>query len=228
MTIYLDIVFAINLIMNFAIFYIVRKLLQENISKWYILLGAFTSAIVFIISIRFNITILGFGSIILGILVTFKKKDFIKAFILAHACAFLIGGMVIALYNYGIFQNFSLLLLIVSTIICYIFIIFFKSFKKEYYTLEIHVDGEKKVLKAFLDTGNNLTFEGMPVIIINNGHFEKDLYLKISYKTIAEEGFLKAFVPEKIILNEREVFAFIAISEITLNKMDALIGPALI
>ncbi|MCL2610459.1 MAG: sigma-E processing peptidase SpoIIGA [Defluviitaleaceae bacterium] len=228
MTIYLDMVIAVNLIMNFAVFYIVKKLIHENIGKWRILLGASVSTSIYIASIVFNITILGFSSIILGILVTYKRKDFFKAFIYAHAAAFLIGGMVTALHNYGVFQNFSFILLISSTAICYVFIIFFKRFKKEYYTLEIYANDEKKVLKAFLDTGNGLTFETMPVIIINHGHFEEKTYIQIPYKTVAEEGFLKAFVPEKIILNEREIFAFVAISEMTLNQADALIGPALI
>ena len=228
MTIYLDIVIAINLIMNFAVFYIVKKLLHENMSKWRIFLGASVSTSIYIASIVFGITILGFSSIIFGILITFKRNNFLKAFIYAHAAAFLIGGMVTALNNYGILQNFSFILLISSTAICYVFLIFFKRLKKEYYKLEIYEKGEKKVLKAFLDTGNGLTFETMPVIIINQGHFEEKTHIQIPYKTVAEEGFLKAFVPEKIILNEREIFAFVAISEMTLNETDALIGPALI
>ena len=231
MIIYLDTVIAINLFMNFFIFYMVKKIVNKDIKIGRVILGTTVATGVYIISIIFNLIILGFISIIFGILVTFKRHDFFKALVYSHACAFLIGGMVTVINNYGIFQNFSILILISSTTICYIFIVFFKKLKKEYYKLEIYIDGEKKVLKAFLDTGNSLTFEKMPVIIVTNKKFEtykRETFIEIPYKTVAEEGFLKAFIPEKITLNEKEILAFIAISEINLNKTDALIGPSLV
>jgi len=222
--------------MNFAIFYITSKLLHTNIKIIKIIFGAAITTAIYILSIISESLllappqiVLGFISLVIGLFIIFGKENFMRAFIYAHALAFLIGGMVTALLNYGILQNFSFILLIISTIACYIFIILFKRIKNQYFTLDIYEAGEKVTLKAFLDTGNMLTYNGIPVVIINKGHFKTNIL--VPYKTITEEGFLNAFIPEKVTINEREIQSVIAISEVALNekgKFNALIGPALI
>lgn len=226
MIIYLDIAFFVNLAMNFSVFYITKKFLKLEVGDFRIFLGSFLSAIVYVASLFFGITFLGFVSLICGLLVSFGKKQILKTFIYAHATAFLIGGMALALYNYGILQNFSFVLLVLSTSGAYVFLVFIKKMRKEYFTIEIQSEGKKIKFKALLDTGNTLTYENKSVVVIDYGYFEKTSLL-IPYKTITEEGYLKGFIPENTTLNGRNITIVVAVSEVILsskNDFNALIG----
>lgn len=229
MIIYLDIAFLVTLAMNFSIFYITKKFLKLEAGIIRVFLGSFVSAIVYIASLFWSITILGFASLIVGLLIIFGKKRILKIFIYTHLIAFLIGGMTFALYNYGILQNFSFILLLFSTSCVYIFLVTYKKIKNQYYTLEIKIEGEKFEFKALLDTGNSLTYENKPVAIVDYhrfGNISEKTEILIPYKTITEEGFLKGFVPEETKINGKSIEIVIAISEVPLSSdFNAIIGP---
>ncbi len=189
--IYVDILFLINFIMVYFIFFIVNKLLKDKISLKRILFSSFFATLLYILTIIFipynkllSIVIISF-IFILSILIGFKPKtikDFTKIFLLVNIIAFCIGGGSIAIFYYTNFnyfltitmENFQVKFLVIAIISTYIIIKIFLSWykkifiqKQSFYNITLHKNNINVTLNALLDTGNNLKepITKKPVII---------------------------------------------------------------
>lgn len=196
MIIYWDIIFIINMIMNFIILYITGKLTKNNpsiiklifgstIGNIYMLVLIFPS-LEFLLSISMKI----FLSLMM-IIVTFfpnKIKDFVKVLGYFYIVSFMIGGGAFGLFYFidinSVFSNelfvFNQILvpwwiLFISVIFVYILIkvswvIVHKKLlkEKELVPLTIFYEDKFLVVKALIDTGNDLKdpFSKNPVIVV--------------------------------------------------------------
>lgn len=193
--IYVDIVFFVNLIMNFLIFWICSKLIKEQTKTFRILIGASIGSIMYCIIIFIPIfrNFYGFFSAIIiltfSLLATFGKTSIKKFLILifySHMVAFMVGGMSVALYHYtnitDIFGNilgftanyFSFRTLLLSVIISYIIIklcaIYIQKIvimKQCFYEVKIFLGSTSTNILTLVDTGNSLSepITNSPVII---------------------------------------------------------------
>lgn len=193
--IYADVVFVINLAMDFFILFITGKIFRKKSKLLRLLLGATVSAVLYCImifvapfSLRLNI----FTSVAIiscGILISFyplSKKEFLKFLVTAHVAAFAVGGCGIALTYYTSFsktisnvasvtiRNFSLKVLIASVCVSYVALkliigmIRKHSLQKQiFYQFYIYLADEKIELTGLVDTGNSLVepISGCPVIV---------------------------------------------------------------
>lgn len=192
MEIYADVVFIINLIMDFLILWMTAKLCKKKIQRLRLIAGAvicaalsclmmFLSAFSALINVVSAVII-----IILGIFITFNPKtlkEALKYAALAHICAFAAGGASFAFsYMTDIkaagesilsltIGNFSFKILLVSICASYIFIKLFlyltRKKPQQFRTLKIYFNNHSVLLDALIDTGNGLhePISNAPVII---------------------------------------------------------------
>lgn len=188
---YVDILFLINFLMVYFIFFITNKLTKTKASKKRLCLGAFVASFLYVLTVSFIpfYKFLSFFIIcaifIFSIIICFKPynvKHFFKLFFLVNTIAFCIGGFSIALFYYTKFgyyfsltlKHFPVKILLLSTVTTYIcikiFLVWYKKIvvkKQSFYKITLHKDNQKITLNALLDTGNNLTepITKKPVIV---------------------------------------------------------------
>ncbi len=211
--IYIDVLFFINFIMVYFIFFIVNKLIKNKASLKKIAFSSFFATFLYILTIVFvpynkilSIIIISF-IFILSIYICFKPrniKDFFKTFLLVNIVAFCTGGASIAIFyytNFNHFLNFTLnhfpLKFLILSIICtYITIKLFLSWYKRiciknqsFYNITLYKNNQNVTLNALLDSGNNLKepISKKPVIV-------------------AEFAYIKPLLPEnlKVIFYEKQ------------------------
>lgn len=193
--IYADIVFLINFIMNFLIFWIVSKLIKDKTNILKIVIGAAIGSIMYCILIFVPIlrNFYNFYSaiiiLVISLFVVFgftSFKKFVQLIFYSHIVAFMVGGMGIAIYHYtnitDIFRNivgftnnyFSFKVLLVSIFISYITIkvltIYIQKIlimKQSFYKVKIFLGPLSVDILALVDTGNSLSdpVSKSPVII---------------------------------------------------------------
>lgn len=192
--IYADVVFLINFFMNSLIFWIVSKLIKEEVKNYRIIIGASLGSIIYCIII-FTPMLRNFYNffsailiLVISLLATFglvSLKKFAKLVFYAHMVAFMVGGMGIAIYHYtnivDIFGNimgggyFSFSTLALSAAISYMIIKLGSLYvqrmlimKQTIYTVKIFMDDISVDILALVDTGNSLTepISRSPVIIV--------------------------------------------------------------
>lgn len=214
MTVYLDIVFFENILMNYIIIFATGVAIKENLSKFRILIssaiGAIYTIIMYlnIIPIYSNFIMKLILSIVI-VYISFKPKTFkklIKNLTIFYLVSFVFGGCVFALMYFiqpqlaqiknGVFVGaYPLKVALVGGLISFLIIqISFKivktklSKKDMVYEIEITINSNSTKIKALLDTGNLLKepITGLPVIVV-------------------ERTCLKSVLPTEIINNTEKI-----------------------
>ena len=196
MTIYLDIIFIENILMNFIIIFATGIVIKEKIIKIRILISSFIGAVytilmyINIISIYSNFIMKLILSIAI-VYISFKPntlKKLIKNLIMFYFVSFVFGGCAFALMYFikpqlaqmknGVFiGSYPIKVAIIGAIISFILIqVSFKIVKHKLnkkdmiYKIEIIINNKKTTVNALLDTGNLLKepITGLPVIVIEH------------------------------------------------------------
>lgn len=225
--VYVDILLTTNLFVNYFLLLSCTKLLKTQAKRLRLFLGALagatTSLVIFLPEMNFFIgTVFKLITALFIVYISFGLKNFKKftklffAFISANFIfagsmmalwiAFKPGGMVIN--NNVVYFDISVPVLIISTVVCYGFVITIskivarRSPSEVKYTVTIAFDSLSVTGNGYLDTGNSLTdcFSGFPVIIVNKKFVEKLLfdaeiaYLQEQTSVSKNEGRLKSRV----------------------------------
>jgi len=190
-TVYLDVLFLINFILNYLILLICAKVSSVHINRVRIALAAFTGAVyaagVFFLSLSFlhmAVSRLIVAAIMVLIAFSFYTlRRVLKLFFIFMGITLAFGGGIFAIYfvtnlgaqvQNGIFYiNLPFNLLFFGTVVTYaiISIAFRKNpsldLKSGVYTAEISIFGSTIRLQALLDTGNKLRdpLSNKPVVI---------------------------------------------------------------
>ena len=227
MTIYVDLIFLINFIMDFYILSGVKFLLKLKTSIKRIILGSLLGSIsTFILFFKLNTIELNLIKIIISIfmiLITFGRKRFINNLLYLYVISIVLGGSIYLINNsFGykvdsyIFINNGysinlILLIIISPIIIWLYISELLSYKKRINTkfdVLIKIKNKKINLIGFLDTGNMLVdpYFKRPIILVNKKYIEPEnnKILYVPYTSLNNHGLLKCIVPEYIIVNNNK------------------------
>ena len=226
MTIYLDIVFLENLLMNYIIIFATGVVVREDIKRIRIFLSSSIGAIYTIVMYLNIIPI--YSNIIMKLIlslaivyIAFKPrtlKKFIKDVIIFYLVSFVFGGCVFALMYFlqpqmaqirnGVFVgSYPFKVGIIGAIIAFAIIqISFKIVKTKLskrdiiYEVKIFINDNSTCIKALLDTGNLLKdpITGFPVIVV-------------------EHKSLNSIIPEEILNNINKIIGGDA-DEIMSNK----------
>lgn len=182
MTVYLDVIFVENMLMNYIILYACGMVLKTKIKKWKILFSSSAGAVytivmyLDIIPIYSNVFMKIFLSIVM-VYIAFKptcKKLLLKELIIFYLVSFVFGGCVFALMYFlkpqlvqiknGVFVGaYPIKVAIFGGLVSFIIIqIAFKvvrtklTKKDMIYKITINIDKGTTELNALLDTGNLL------------------------------------------------------------------------
>lgn len=199
MTVYLDIVFLENIIINYIILYATGIISKVKIKQTKIILGSIIGAIYSIIYYIFKLKI--YSSVILKIIlsiliiyISFNSKNFkelAKQVLLFYLASFVFCGAVIAIIYMVNFQditiqngvligNYTIRTILIGIVVAYFTIIIGFNIMKAKITkkdlicdIEISINNRKIISKAMIDTGNMLKepITNMPVIIMEHTLF---------------------------------------------------------
>jgi stage II sporulation protein GA (sporulation sigma-E factor processing peptidase) len=212
MVVYIDVLFILNLVINYFILLAVSQLLHRHDKRLRLLagaaLGAIYATLIFFPQLAFLYTVLlklVFSITIVA--VAFKSgsiKNFFKLLAFFYVTSMLFGGVVyaveyflapstLAVKNGVAYMDISPLFLILTSAGCYVAIkLFSRVFHRDVHTRDIYKikieTGSNSVnLTALLDNGNDLreVISGLPVIIAEYVKIESLIPkdLRITYKT---------------------------------------------
>lgn len=194
MTIYLDIVFIENIIMNFIIIFTTGIVLKTTIKQWKMIIASGIGAI-YTIAMYLNILPIYsnfFMKFILSVVIVYisfspkKIKTLLKQLLIFYLISFVFGGCVFSLMFFispklatmknGVFVGaYPLKIALIGGIVSFIVIqISFKIVKTKLtkknviYDIEINLNNNSINVKALLDTGNLLKepITGSPVVVV--------------------------------------------------------------
>jgi len=227
MTIYLDLVFLLNLFFDFILLLTVNNTLKRNADLKRLFLSALIgSTTIFTLFFPFNTFLLFLFKILLSFLmcvVSFGLKD--KKYTIQNMSYFYMTSTVLGGFLYFLnlnlgesqeglvftYQTISIpyvFLVIVSPIMLYVY---FKQRQNvneysHYYNVTItFLNGESKTFSAFLDTGNKLVdpISKKKVILVNEKKMEeipKKVYY-VPYNSLNHHGIMECFKVDSISIN---------------------------
>ncbi|NLI90423.1 MAG: sigma-E processing peptidase SpoIIGA [Epulopiscium sp.] len=224
--IYLDILFVLNFIMDYFIFWMVSKITYKKITNKRLFLGSLVAAMLYCLAVivpffrSINMVIYLIALPIIPIIIIFEPsnlKEFVQIFVISNIVALIIGGMSYGLiywskgYNLTTniysrsYNNFSLYLLFISIVASYIIIQSFRYYIQrrntsieKLYPLKILHNDQVIEVNALLDTGNKVydPITKYPVIIIEYAEIEKLLPEGIQKLYLKGEEDITCFVEE--------------------------------
>lgn len=184
MTVYIDVIFIENVIMNLSIILSEAIILKLTTGFFRKFLASSIGALLYIFQMFFQITYLRLITSILVVLIAFKPdkiRVFFKELIVFYFITFLFGGISFALMNLkndGVLKiaggvlvgNFNLIFVFSSAFIGFsiLYFILREKHKHVFKKIIIGVDNFKFEVNVFLDTGNLLRepYTDKPVIIV--------------------------------------------------------------
>ena len=216
MSIYIDLLFILNIYLDFMILFITNYILKRYTSLKRIFLGSLVGSLsIFILFIDLNslfffILYLIFVIFIFICIFSYRNfKYFINNLIYLYLTSIVLGG---GLYLFDLEIGLNIILLIILSII--ILFIYKMSFFKvrynynNYSKVEIIYKDNKFNYIGFIDTGNKLVdqYKNRPVNLIYSDSFKydyKDLIL-VPYETASGSGVLKCLKIDKLIIDNKE------------------------
>ncbi|MBQ2687577.1 MAG: sigma-E processing peptidase SpoIIGA [Clostridia bacterium] len=146
----------------------------------------------------------------------------------------------VIIYNDAVYFDISPVMLIVCTLIAFISLSVYERLKEKHHPkMKIHkvtviTENDLYSFDSMVDTGCSLKepFSGLPVIIaekelIEGKNISDEKVRLVPFKTLTGEGMLKAFKPEKTLIDGKEVRSgcYIGVSEGKLtNEIKSLMG----
>ncbi|MDR1891627.1 MAG: sigma-E processing peptidase SpoIIGA [Oscillospiraceae bacterium] len=192
MTVYLDILFLLNLFVNFFLIRAAALLCGRTGKRWRVFLGAAAGAagslLIFLPRVHMALSILlrlALSCLIIALSFGFgSKKAFLRLWGAFFAASFIFAGFMLALWfclkpdrmavnNGVVYFDISPLLLVASTLACYSVITFIRRLfrinaqKNDTFQLEISFKGQTVSMTALYDTGHTLVdiLSGAPVVV---------------------------------------------------------------
>lgn len=193
MTVYIDIIFLENLIINYIILYATSIIAKVKIKQYRVLLGSMIGAIYSVIYYIVNLEwfVLAGVKIVLSIVIiyiSFNSKDFkklIKHTIFFYLISFIFAGASLAviymvnsnnisIQNGEIMGEYTLKTILIGIIISFFVMMYaFRFLKKKeniYCNVKIKLNNKKIETNAMIDTGNFLKepITNIPVIVVED------------------------------------------------------------
>lgn len=194
MVVYIDLLIISTIITDYSIIKIIKEIWKEKIKIYKLVISLFISVInvlLFIFPLK-NFIIFRYISGIFIPIICFNHKTIkdtiIKIVTYYTLNIFYIGTIIV----FNITSYFMLPLALIFVIVSYII----ENYKNitisdNEYIYEVVINKEK--YKAYLDTGNMMYYNGIPVVIMSNKIFNMDIYKYISKMSVTSVG-IKAYI----------------------------------
>lgn len=240
MVIYLDLIIILNSLINFIFLYVIEKIFSDEVSFIRLIISSLFGSL-FIFSYLFNYYIYLLLKVIGGVLLVVIGVKFItlpKQIIKISLFYTLNFAFVGFLSSFNI-TNTPLIFLALSVILGLIVIEsnrkYFQYINGCIYKVIIEINGKKKILNGFVDSGNFCHYNEIPVVFINNMFYEyfnidkHNIINSIEVKTVSGMEIKNIYNPDKVIIKikrrecEKKVYvAFSGINE------DCLLNPGVL
>lgn len=254
MKIYLDLVLILNFFLDMVLLISTGIILKRKINIKLITISSMIGSLsILVLFINISSLELFFFKIFLSIvmlLIAFPNlniKYIVYNFGIFYVVSIFLGGALYMLnislsyknnglifFNNGLGINFIVLLLL-APIISYLYIKEQKIIKNKYnnyYHSKIYIDNNILSVTGYIDSGNNLTFKGKPVILINKNKVEflKDDYRIIPYKVVNKILILKIYLCDKLEINNKvfkNIYLGISEDDINIDGVEVLLNNKL-
>lgn len=228
MKVYVDLVFVLNLYLDFLLLLTTSIVLKRNSKLKRIIAGAFLGSLSVLFLFwnigSFSLFLFKIGIATLMVIIAFGYKDlkyFLNNLGYFYMISVILGGflyylnlefsythMGIVFINKGISIN-ACVLIIISPVILYIYYRQAKKMKSTYnltYQVSITLNNQKKlIVNGFLDTGNKLVdpITGKPIILIEKGIIKEEntKFYYVPFHSLNNHNLLKCFKPKSIEMN---------------------------
>lgn len=217
MKVYIDLIFLLNVYLDFFILLTTSLILKRNVSIIRIfvgsIVGGFSIVLLFFSINNFLFFLLKFIFSILMVICTFSFRDFkyfINNLFYLYINSFVLGGGLYLLelefnfYNIFIILIFSLLILI-------LYIHELNKIKynyNNYLKVEVTYKKEKFNFVGYVDSGNKLTdqYKNRPISLVYSDLFKYDYedVILVPYETASGSGVLKCIKVDKMIINDKK------------------------
>lgn len=168
MIIYIEVVLIVNLLINLFTILIIKECFYLKIKKTIILSFILDMIYMLLYIYEYNINLLKFLLPVVLIFLSFRvnKYLFLKSVLAYYLISYTLGGISTTLKLSGNLAYFIILIFLI--ILVFIFYVFFHR-KDIFITYKIKYVFKDKTyhLNAFFDTGCNLIYKGLPVVILN-------------------------------------------------------------
>lgn len=259
MKIYLDVVILLNFFLDFLLLLSVSLILKRNVRIYKLILGAFAGGIsilfLFISISSFTLFLIKIIISILMCLTSYGYKNIKYTFnniIYLYLVSIILGGFLyfvndeLSYKNEGLIfyhNSFSIniiIILIISPIVLYLYVRGVRKQKEELvnkYEVQItFLNGKKRLLTAFLDTGNNLydPYKKRPIILINKEVLKgyNPRCILVPCMTINKRSMIKCFKVKNIVINKKkiedEVLIGISDNNFNIDGVDLLLHKKII
>lgn len=254
MKIYLDLILILNFTIDFILLISTGIILKRKINIKLITSSSFIGSLTILI-LFFNITttllfIIKLLLSIIMIVIAYPKLDIKYIFynlIVFYIISIFLGGALYLLniqFSYkhyglifvsnGMSINFIVTLILIPIII-YLYIKEQKIMKTKYnnyYATAIYINNKKINGMGYIDTGNNLTFKGKPVILIDKRKviFLNEGYRIIPYKVVNKILMLKIYKCDVVIINNKKyknIYLGLSEDNINIDGVDILLNNKL-
>ena len=219
MIVYLDVLFLLNLWIDFLLIVSCNIILKYHSSYFKIFIGAFIGALsTFLIFIKED-----FILIILKVIICFFIQIIVNGFkgiktVIENVIYYYFINIILAgtlyllkLDKLDILSNY-LILIFITPIILYIYNKKIKKlnlYYKEVYSVIVVYNNKKYKFNAYLDTGNKLydPYKKRPICIVFNKKIKYDYEngILVPIETASGVSMLKCIKAEKMIINEKEI-----------------------
>ena len=227
MTIYIDLVFLINFIMDFYTLSGVKFLLKLDTKIIRIILGALVGSFsTFLLFFKLNTLELNLLKIIISmimIFISFGRYKFFNRLFYMYIISIVLGGSIYLIndslgyevdgyifINNGYSINL-IILIIISPIIIYLYVIEFLKLKKKLNTIyDVIIKFKSKEIKVegFLDTGNKLIdpYFHRPIILLNKRliSLKNRKIIYVPFHSLNNNGLLKCIFCEYILIDNKK------------------------
>lgn len=230
--VYVDLVLLLNFFYDFLLLLTTSVILKRNAKIFRVILGAFIGGLsIIVLFFKFDFIQIFLIKIYLSIimcLITFDYKDFkylMNNILTFYFASILLGGF---LYLLTIETNIkTIFLFILSPIILYIYVRQAKNLKnqiKNYYKVDLYLNNQIIALTGYLDTGNNLSYNGKPVILINRKIKTNKKKVLVPYISLGTASILECISAKVYVYDLGEFEVLIGYSNINISGVDILLN----
>lgn len=241
MKIYLDLIMILNFFFDLILLLSVAIILKRKIKYERLIISSFIGGLSILgLFINFNsitLFIYKFLISVLMIIICFKYQNikfFINNLIYLYINSIVLGGFLyflniefsykregLVFYHNGLSINFIVLILL-GPFIIYLYVKQIKKIKNNYNNyLDVNIFYKNKsyLYTGYYDSGNNLTYKNIPVILIDKKKilFEIKEFIYMPYQALNYTGLLKLIKLDKVNIKNSSYKAYLGIMENELN-----------
>ena len=213
MIIYVDIVFLLNVFLDFLLLMGVSVILTRNVKVKKLIIGSLigggSTLLLFVNISSLESILLKFILGLIMVLATFgycSLKYTLNNLFYLYTISFSIGGVMYLLMDYGYYNYIVLILGFI--VVLYFYIKEIKEYQANYvnyYKVIVYIKNKKYQLTGYLDTGNKLydSFKHPVIIVSKNISYQDEDIIYVPYVSLNNNGVIKCIKTNKIIINKK-------------------------